>query len=71
MIGNIKKVGAELLFNAINHHNIMDAAALLEDQEADINCTNINGQTPLHYAVDSQNKSIIEMLLQYGANPDV
>ena len=43
MIGNIRKIGAELLFNAINHHNIHDVDALLEDNEADVNGTNING----------------------------
>lgn len=48
MIGKIKKVGTDLLFHAINHSNIHDAVALLEDGEADVNCTNINGQTPLH-----------------------
>ena len=71
MIGNIRKIGAELLFNAINHHNIPDVQALLEDNEADINCCNINGQTPLHYAVEAQSKEMIEMLLSYGSNPDI
>ena len=71
MIGTIRKQGADLLFNAINHHNISDVAALLEDSEADVNGTNINGQTSLHYAVDAQNTEIIKLLLQYGASPDI
>ena len=71
MIGTIRKMGADILFNAINHHNLAEVNALLEDSEADVNCQNINGQTPLHYAVDSQNTQIISLLLQYGASPDI
>lgn len=48
MIGNIKKVGSDIMFDAINHANIHDVIALLQDNEVDINCTNINSQTPLH-----------------------
>ena len=43
MIGKIKKIGADILFNAINHHNIHDVVALLEDKEVDVNVKNING----------------------------
>ena len=43
MLSKIKKVGAEILFHAITHHNIHDAIALLEDNEVDIDATNING----------------------------
>ncbi len=83
MIGKIKKVGADLLFHAINHQNVHDAISLIEEGEADVNCKNINGQTPLHvrfcyiyfnilqYAVNMQNLPIIELLLQYGADPNV
>jgi ankyrin repeat protein len=48
MIGNIKKVGNDLLFHAITHANVHDVIALLEENEVDVNCTNINGHTPLH-----------------------
>lgn len=53
MIGHIKKIGGDLLLEAINHHNIHDVIALLEDNEADVNGRNINGQTPLSYAVEA------------------
>ena len=43
MIGSIKKIGGDLLLEAINHHNIHDVIALLEDNEADVNGKNING----------------------------
>ena len=45
---NIKKLGSDLLFHAIVHGNTQEAIALIEDDEVDINCTNINGKTPLH-----------------------
>ena len=53
MIHKIKKVGADILFHAITHHNIHDAIALLDDNEVDVNEKNINGMTPLHYAVEA------------------
>ena len=41
------------MFHAINHANIHDVIALLNDNEVDVNCTNINGQTPLHVGLNS------------------
>ncbi len=43
--------GNSLLFHAISHQNIRDAIQLIEEKEADVNARNINGQTPLHFAV--------------------
>ena len=48
MIGKIKQVGRDIMFHAITHGNIHDAIGLLSDKEVDVNCKNINGQTPLH-----------------------
>ena len=48
MIGRVKKVGNDILFHAIQHGNVHDVIALLHDNEVDINCSNINGQTALH-----------------------
>eukprot|EP00826_Nyctotherus_ovalis_P035886 TRINITY_DN3124_c0_g2_i9.p2 TRINITY_DN3124_c0_g2~~TRINITY_DN3124_c0_g2_i9.p2 ORF type:complete len:206 (-),score=69.79 TRINITY_DN3124_c0_g2_i9:167-784(-) len=67
----VKKLGADLLFHAIVHGNTQEAIALLEDDEADINCTNINGKTPLHYAVEKLHLGFVEIFLKYGANPNV
>ena len=63
--------GNNLLFHAISHSDTNDVVALLEDREAKVNCTNVNGATPVHYAVQYQNKDILEVLLRYGANPNV
>ena len=41
-------MGSDILFHAITHANVHDVIALLHDNEVDVNCTNINGQTPLH-----------------------
>ena len=58
MIGKIKKIGNDLLFHAINHANVHDVVALLEENEVDVNCTNINGQTPLHVRQSLPNSSV-------------
>lgn len=82
MIGKIKQVGNDIMFHAITHANVNDVIALLADNEVNVNGTNINGQTPLHvsystqltvniqYAVKAENRTIIEILLQYGADPN-
>ena len=48
MIGKVKKVGNDILFHAITKGNVHDVIALLQEDEVDVNCKNINGQTPLH-----------------------
>ena len=53
MIGRVKKVGSDIMFHAIEHGNVHDVIALLADNEVDVNCKNINGQTPLHVSPPS------------------
>lgn len=43
MLTKIKKIGADILFEAITKHNIHDAIALLDDGEVDKDAKNING----------------------------
>ena len=43
MLNKIKKVGSDILFHCITHHNIHDAIALLDEGEVDKNAKNING----------------------------
>ena len=71
MIGRIKKVGAELLFNGIMDNQIHDVIAMLSAEEVDVNAQNHNGQTPLHVAIDQQNIDMIKTLIEYGANPNI
>lgn len=59
MIGRIKKVGNEILFNSIQDNDIHTAIALLDDNEVDVNAKNYSGHTPLHVAVQLQNRKLI------------
>jgi ankyrin repeat protein len=43
---------------------------LIPCQEADVNARNINGATPLHYAVQARNPLMIELLLKFKADPN-
>lgn len=43
MIGQVKKVGSDIMQYAIIHGNVHDVIALLHDNEVDVQCTNING----------------------------
>lgn len=65
-----KTAGNSLLFHAIIHSNIKDLISLIEDGEANVNSRNINDVTPLHFAVNSQNSIIVELLLKYKADPN-
>lgn len=66
-----KNKGNDLLFHAIAHLNAKDIILLLDDKEADINARNINGATPLHYAVQVNSLQIVDLLLKYKANPNL
>ena len=46
----------------------MELAKLLLDNEANVNCEDINKRTPLHYACIIGNLEMAQLLLQYGAN---
>ena len=70
MIGQVKKIGNDILFHAITKGNIHDVIALLQEDECNVNCKNINGATPLHFAVRAENETIIDILLEAGANPN-
>lgn len=67
----VSQAGNNLLFHSIAHGDIKDVIGLLEDKEADVNAVNINGSTPVHYAIYYENNDILEVLLKYGANPNV
>lgn len=69
--------GNNLLFHAVSNSNAVDAISLLEsksfftlDKQAEINCRNVNGCTPLHIAIMNQNTNLSKLLLKYGADPN-
>lgn len=54
-----KNQGNPILFHAVAHINIREIITLLEDKEADVNAKNINGSTPLHFAVLTGNPTVV------------
>ena len=71
MLTQPKKLGSELLFLSISSGDIHNVIHLIEEDEVDINTPNINGKTALHFAVLAQNLNLVELLLQYNAEPNV
>lgn len=43
--------GDPILFHAVSHGNVQEVISLLQDNEANVDARNINGSTPLIYAV--------------------
>ena len=62
--------GNNLLLFYIAHLNLRDSAKLVEEGEADPNCFNANGSTPLHFSVYYGCLEIAELLLKKGADPN-
>lgn len=58
------------LFKYVKTNNIHAVIALLDEKVVDQNAKNINGQTALHFAVEGKNRTMIETLLQYHADPN-
>ena len=65
------KAALEILMYYINNSNIESAYALLKDQEVCIDMSNDIGMTPLHQAVKVNNLSMVNLLLEFGANPNL
>ena len=51
--------------------NMIETLKFLIDNGADVNVVNWYGQTPLHVAVEGQHTSVIELLLEHGAQPGI
>ena len=65
------KTALEIMMFYINNANIESAHALLKDQEIMIDMANDIGMTPLHQAVKVNNLNFVNLLLDYGANPNL
>lgn len=52
---------------ALNNHAEV-AELLIRDGRADINCQNVNQQTPLHLAVERQHIQIVRVCIQFDAH---
>ena len=63
------KFGLTILYRAVVNKNYNLCEYLLE-YNADPNIKNVNGETPLHQAIDIENNKIINLLLEKGANPN-
>jgi ankyrin repeat protein len=44
---------------------------ILKDGQVDINSRDVNGMTPLHYAIEASNATTARYLLEKGANPTI
>ena len=64
------KTATEIMMYYINNGNLEAGNALLKDQEIKIDMPNDIGMTPLHQAVKVNNLSFVNLLLDYGANPN-
>ena len=60
--------GWQPLHRAQVHYGGDDIAAKLIESGADVNAKCLNGKTPLHYAVERENESMIRLLLELGAD---
>ena len=60
---------SSLHFAAIGAH--MDIAALLLNFGCSANHRNVQGHTPLHYAVRANNGELVRLLMAHGADPDL
>ena len=59
MMAKAKKLGSELLFLSVSQGDVHNIIQLIEEDEVDINWSNINGQTALHFAVSAKNIKIV------------
>ena len=68
MMQNIKEVGPDELFDAITAGDTHNVIALIQANKEYVNCWNINGTTPLHFAVRAEKDTLLHLLLEAGAN---
>ena len=60
---------SEPLFRAIGEHRERAALELVSGAQADVNARNAEGETPLHRAVETGMRRVLQALLSAGADP--
>jgi ankyrin repeat protein len=76
LLGEFLKRGANSLLEntkgntALHKASYNSASFLLSNGALPINIPNVRGQTPLHFAVKGDNRSLVQLLLSYGADLD-
>jgi len=63
--------GPHALIRSANSGNLADVRSQLEKENADVNMTDAQGNTPLHHAAWKGNLSVAEYLLKKGASVNV
>lgn len=63
--------GYTKLHNAVRENDFDEVNKILQEKKININAQTYRKATPLHIAVDSNFRKIVEILLQYGADPNV
>ena len=58
------------MYSGCNEHKHLEIMNELIRLGADVNAHDINGFTPLHYAVLHRNEGMVTVLLKHGANPN-
>ena len=67
---SIQKTANDILISYINYGNFEAGYALLVEHEANLEIKNNLGMTPLLYAVKNNNLTFVNLLLDFGADPN-
>jgi hypothetical protein len=68
---NSRDVSGDSLLHIASIRGILEEAALLIENGADVNGTGEMSYTPLHYAVNYKHMDVIQLLLQNGADATI
>lgn len=64
------KAADDLLFTVIGGNRISELLMLIDDGEVDLNCSDINGTTPLIAACYARCTNAVKVLIEHGADVD-
>ena len=61
----------QILMHAVSQGDVEQAQSIIVEGGADVNCMNTLGETACHYAALRGSVTMLEVLLAYGADPNV